>query len=308
MRRACSIECQVGLVRSIGSGSSVPAGPARQASARRGRGAAISRRDRRRARARRAARRGDAARISEDETVMRLDLEERRPGRAASSRGEHRVERARVDARAASRRRAARARARAPGSFHVRKSRELVGADQEDRIVERERLERVDGARDGSSATSTPRERREGEPGEREPDPRRRRDVLVPGIARRPGRAAGRARSARCRARASATWPSCGGSNAPPRTPTVTAATRAPRRRSRPPRRCRTPAARSASSSSSPVGRSARRRGSRGRCGGRGTSAAPAAAAGSRGSRAARARRCSLGLGRRPGRARRAPA
>ena len=59
---------------------------------------------------------------------------------------------------------------------------ELVGAEQEDRVVEAERLERVDRARERIERHLGPVDRREGELGEREPDLRRRVDLLVPRV------------------------------------------------------------------------------------------------------------------------------
>ena len=124
------------------------------------------------------------------------------------------------------------------GFLPAREGCELVAADDEDRIVQPELLERVDRSRvrveldpgvGHAPRTRAARARGGPRPAPTSPcaqDPRRR------------GREATRARSARAPLARAATWPACGGSNAPPRIPrrcaSVTPATRAPRRPLRP--------------------------------------------------------------------------
>ena len=95
------------------------------------------------------------------------------------------------------------------------------------------RAQRVDGARVLVEHDLVVGERGAGEA---QPHVGGRLDVLVARVGRRRARRAARARAPPSRARASSTWPLCGGSNEPPKSPIVTRA-RTPRRRSRPRRR-----------------------------------------------------------------------
>ena len=93
---------------------------------------------------------------------------------------------------------------------------ELVTADDEHGIVGLSRLERVDGARVRVELDVDTGDVLERQPRELEARRPRRRRLLCPGRRRR-GRAIGRDRARSIAARASATWPICGGSKAPPR-------------------------------------------------------------------------------------------
>ena len=161
----------------------------------------------------------------------------RRSARARGARAARARRRgARAGSPAASRRRAGASRSTSSGSFHARKSRELVGADQEER--DRPTRDAREACRPCARARRA-RPRRPGNAALRElaaATSARRLDVLVARGRRRRARSAGRDRASPSPARDSSTWPRCGGSNEPPNRPTVMRA-RTPRRRSRPSRR-----------------------------------------------------------------------
>ena len=187
---------------------------------------------------------------------QRLEVEEGDPVRRASSAVEHRVEPLARDTRAASPRRAATSRAPSSGSFQLEEVGELVGAEQEDRPLPlRMGAQQVDRARRASSSDDR---RRRGTPRARARAASRPgvSTCLWPGAADdhdhdlvEPERAAAR-RASR------ATWPLCGGSKAPPKSP-ITARTRTTPRRPRPSTPRRAPASRRARSSSSSARRGA---------------------------------------------------
>ena len=118
--------------------------------------------------------------MSEDETGSgSISKNETRSGRSsrastASSRPRSTPGRVATPSRASSSTRS--------GSFQDEERGELVGADEEHRIVEPERVERVDGPGVRVELDLDARERAERELGEVEPDVGRRPDVLVPGI------------------------------------------------------------------------------------------------------------------------------
>ena len=214
----------------------------------------------------------------------RLDLEERDAIGALELR-QHGVQPARARPRGASPRRAARARARAraPSTRGTRRTRRRRRGTP-DRRARAPRASRPC-ARTGRGPTSASSSGANASSGEEQPDARRRCRPPCAPDPRRPGRAAGRAAKCSTPRRASSTWPTCGGSNAPPKTPTARP-TRAPRRRSRRARPCGS--RRRAAPPRAPRPRARPRRpGSRLRCGGCGSAAAPAASGGSRGTRAA---------------------
>ena len=233
---------------------------------------------------------------------MRLELEEEHALRRAEA-GERLVE---PLARVAGPRRDAEP--RAPQHLRrllpAREADERVGADEEDRVVPLGVVaQQVDRAR--VLVEDAPR-RRGTPPAPARGAPRRAsRSRLCPGSAAT--RTSTRSRpSAAFAVRTSATWPSCGGSNEPPKRPSeLTVRARSSPRRPRPRRRCARPAARSARSSSSSLGGVPTTRkpavGAE-----RAASRAPSARAGRRGTPAARPRRRARPRAR--GRARRAAA
>ena len=252
--------CQVGQLPRVGRGGPDPWIGGRQCSggsrAQTRRDTARAARSRRRPQAGRGRRSADRARRARGSPTTRpasggIGNSSTRSGR--DSEAMTRSSSSAIGARAASPRRAVRARAR--GRAASRRERgELVGADQEDGVVEPQRLERVDRARERVERASAPSIAANASSASSEPGLGGVSTSLWPGSAttRTSRRSSPKWSIA---SRASATWPLCGGSKAPPRIPTATAhcqiMTSSPISTSAP---GLTPAARSASSSSSPSG------------------------------------------------------
>ncbi len=227
MRRACSSGVRAGSVSWRGIGRSVAANGGRQSAA-----VEAALLDQRRDRGRdepveRLARGGEAADVArggrvrldvEEEDALRLRAASRAPRRAAARGKPGRV--------ATASRVALEHRVRL---LPRREVAELVGADHEQRVVEGLGAEQVDRARVRVEPHVLVRE---GRARELEPRLGRRLDALVAGSGGDEDDEPRRARTSASRPRATATWPRCGGSNAPPKSPSR--ATRAPRRRARP--------------------------------------------------------------------------
>ena len=224
------------------------------------------------------------ARISEDETGSgSISKNETRSGRSSSR--EHGVQPAALDARA---RRDAEPREleHALGLLPARNAANSSAPTRNTGSSSRERLERVDRPGERVEPDLGLVERRERELGQELPDATAAVPTcLCPGSSttRTSSRSSPKCSMPR---RASSTWPTCGGSNAPPKTPTAHDATRAPRRRSRRARPCGRRRRGAPPRAPRPRARP-RRPGSRPRSGGCGSAAAPAASGGSRGTRAA---------------------
>ena len=199
--------------------------------------------------ARRAARGGRARRPAAARARRRARARAARAARAPARA-------ARADSPDGPRRRAARARAPPPAPSRSRKSPNSSAPSRKTGVVPLGmRAQRVDRARvlveHDARRRGTPRA------ASAQPDRGRRLDgACAPGSATTSDDDRVEPERLPSRPRASATWPLCGGSNAPPKIADHGRA-RASRRRSRPRRPARAPAARSARSSSSALGRRA---------------------------------------------------